>query len=36
MGFYVCCGLSMLAKGLLGVVLPAAILPGYALLCVVP
>jgi 4-amino-4-deoxy-L-arabinose transferase-like glycosyltransferase len=36
MGFYVCCGLSMLAKGLLGVVLPAGILLGYALLCVVP
>jgi 4-amino-4-deoxy-L-arabinose transferase-like glycosyltransferase len=36
MGFYVFCGLSMLAKGLLGVVLPAAILLGYALLCVFP
>ena len=36
MAFYVFCGLSMLAKGLLGVVLPAAILLGYALLAVMP
>jgi 4-amino-4-deoxy-L-arabinose transferase-like glycosyltransferase len=36
MGFYVFCGLSMLAKGLPGVVLPATILLGYALLAVVP
>lgn len=36
MGFYVCCGLAVLAKGLPGVMLPAAILLGYALLAVVP
>jgi 4-amino-4-deoxy-L-arabinose transferase-like glycosyltransferase len=36
MGFYVCCGLSMLAKGLLGVVIPAVILLGYAAACVFP
>ena len=36
MGFYVCCGLSMLAKGLLGVGLPAVILLGYAAACVFP
>jgi len=36
MGFYVACGLSMLAKGLLGVGLPAVILLAYALACVFP
>ena len=36
MGFYVCLGLSMLAKGLLGVVPAAAILLGYAMLAVFP
>jgi 4-amino-4-deoxy-L-arabinose transferase-like glycosyltransferase len=36
MGFYVCCGLSMLAKGLLGVVIPAVILLGYAAACIFP
>jgi 4-amino-4-deoxy-L-arabinose transferase-like glycosyltransferase len=36
MAFYVFCGLSTLAKGLLGVGLPAVILLGYALACVFP
>ena len=36
MAFYVLCGLSMLAKGLLGVGLPAVILLAYAAACVFP
>ena len=36
MAFYVFCGLSTLAKGLLGVGLPAVILLSYALACVFP
>ena len=36
MAFYVFCGLSTLAKGVLGVGLPAVILLGYALACVFP
>lgn len=36
MGFYVACGLSMLAKGLLGVGLPAVVLLIYAAACVFP
>ena len=36
MAFYVLCGLSMLAKGLLGVVTPAVVLLGYAAACVFP
>lgn len=36
MAFYVFCGLSTLAKGLLGVGLPAVILLAYALACVFP
>lgn len=36
MGFYVFCGLSMLAKGLLGVGLPAVVLLIYAAACVFP
>ncbi|HSP19162.1 MAG TPA: glycosyltransferase family 39 protein, partial [Myxococcaceae bacterium] len=36
MGFYVSCGLSMLAKGLLGVGLPAVVLLIYAAACVFP
>jgi 4-amino-4-deoxy-L-arabinose transferase-like glycosyltransferase len=36
MAFYVFCALSTLAKGLLGVGLPAVILLGYALACVFP
>lgn len=36
MGFYVFCGLSMLAKGLLGIVAPVVVLLGYAAACVFP
>jgi len=36
MGFYVSCGLSMLAKGLMGVGLPAVVLLAYAAACVFP
>ncbi|HEY1418988.1 MAG TPA: glycosyltransferase family 39 protein, partial [Myxococcaceae bacterium] len=36
MAFYVFCGLSTLAKGLLGVGLPAVILLAYAVACVFP